>query len=582
MVLKKRRLIGWVIILFMILLNGTFFSYGNSGDIFTDVERGHWAEGAIYQLKALNVVTGGGDGTFGMNKNISRAEFITMLIKLLEPVTEYQIEMGFQDVAQEKWYYAVIQEAVNAGIIIPEEYPEQKFSPMRDITREEMAVMIVRALGYDSLGKELASRPATFTDVKRNIGYINIAKDLGIINGKSPESFGPSAFARREEAAVMMVKMYEVKNRSLHTLHGFYAINSYPQRDKLTGFNSIAFGWSSLTYEQDNDAVVLTMKRTGQSDYYLPNGYEEPYNMAKERGLKNYLMVFADESNRIQREGKEAGILTYLLSNEENQEALIEQIIDALEAAEEGMPNSFDGVVIDFEGLMNRENNQEAFTKFLKQLKLRLGEKSKEMMVCVQPVRRDGVAYFDGYNYREIGEAADKVILMAHDYSPKSLNEQDIALYNGYFPMAPIDKVYDAVAYAVGQGGVPREKLILQISLNKEKWIVKDGKPYQPKSTYVTYQDIAEILQSNIQELRKFDQKSQSPYIRYTEESGLENIIWYEDAKSVEAKIQLAKYFGLEGISIWRLGLIGDDTHDRDNRYDLNIWQSIRNVVQNQ
>ncbi len=42
-------------------------------------------------------------------------------------------------------------------------------------------------------------------------------------------------------------------------------------------------------------------------------------------------------------------------------------------------------------------------------------------------------------------------------------------------------------------------------------------------------------------------------------EEGSDNIVWYEDARSVTAKVRLAKMFGIGGISVWRLGNVPED-----------------------
>ena len=49
-----------------------------------------------------------------------------------------------------------------------------------------------------------------------------------------------------------------------------------------------------------------------------------------------------------------------------------------------------------------------------------------------------------------------------------------------------------------------------------------------------------------------------NPYLTFTNESGIENVLWYEDERSIAAKLGLAKMFGVNGVSVWRLGLIPD------------------------
>jgi spore germination protein YaaH len=79
----------------------------------------------------------------------------------------------------------------------------------------------------------------------------------------------------------------------------------------------------------------------------------------------------------------------------------------------------------------------------------------------------------------------------------------------------------------------------------------------------------------------KYSEKLQNPWLTYYNGSdGTNNIIWYEDSRSVLAKIQLAKMFGINGISLWRLGNI-PDFEDADSKVtNLNIWGTIKKQME--
>ncbi|HOM41903.1 MAG TPA: hypothetical protein PK481_00030 [Bacillota bacterium] len=61
----------------------------------------------------------------------------------------------------------------------------------------------------------------------------------------------------------------------------------------------------------------------------------------------------------------------------------------------------------------------------------------------------------------------------------------------------------------------------------------------------------------------------------YNSSDGTDNIIWYEDARSINAKVQLAKLFGINGISLWRLGNIPDFEDTEGNESYLDVWKTI-------
>ena len=70
-----------------------------------------------------------------------------------------------------------------------------------------------------------------------------------------------------------------------------------------------------------------------------------------------------------------------------------------------------------------------------------------------------------------------------------------------------------------------------------------------------------------------YNEASQSPYLYYYDDSdGTTNVVWYENSDSIQAKCDLARYFGIGGVSLWRLGLVPNysDQH-------LDVWQTIAN-----
>src|SRR5699024_9876725 len=53
----------------------------------------------------------------------------------------------------------------------------------------------------------------------------------------------------------------------------------------------------------------------------------------------------------------------------------------------------------------------------------------------------------------------------------------------------------------------------------------------------------------------EYDETAQAPFFHYTDEVGAEHIVWFEDARSIQAKFNLIKELGLKGIAYWKLGL---------------------------
>ena len=157
---------------------------------YTDVPAGHWAENVIAKAAAYQIMLGKGGGRFGLGENVTRAEFAAMLTRIMGWERPSPAAPTFADNADPtQWYYADI-EALAAHDAVPSAVGSN-FRPLEDITREEMAVMLVRALGFGSVAENLKTEALAFTDVTDNRGYIMAAADFCIINGKSSTSFDP-------------------------------------------------------------------------------------------------------------------------------------------------------------------------------------------------------------------------------------------------------------------------------------------------------------------------------------------------------------------------------------------------------
>ncbi len=116
---------------------------------FSDVPSSFWARAAIENLAGRGVISGKSSTTFAPGDKITRAEFTVLIIRAFKLDT---VPTGtMTDVKTGSWYYNPVMVAENLGIISGDEYG--KFYPNRYITREEMAVIIVRTL--NAVGKGL-------------------------------------------------------------------------------------------------------------------------------------------------------------------------------------------------------------------------------------------------------------------------------------------------------------------------------------------------------------------------------------------------------------------------------------------
>ncbi len=126
--------------------------------------------------------------------------------------------------------------------------------------------------------------------------------------------------------------------------------------------------------------------------------------------------------------------------------------------------------------------------------------------------------------------------------------------------MTPIDQVYTALRHIADPdtGVQDKSKLALQISFNTTGFHV-DGEGLLLDQTFY-HPATATIAQrlSQPDTVYTWNEQSCNPVIEYTTEDGEHYRLWYEDAQSVAEKLQLARMFGVQGLSIWRLGMIPD------------------------
>lgn len=174
---------------------------------YSDVPADHWSAGSVQRAAELGLFHGVEERVFGLGQPISRAAFVTALMRLFawEPVTPE--ENAFTDVTAERWFYSAVETALANDAIAA---AESTFRPTEDVTREEMASMLIRALGYTSLAGVAASYSAPFSDVSTNKGFIVLAHDLGIVGGVGDDLFAAGGTATREQAAAMLVRVHDL------------------------------------------------------------------------------------------------------------------------------------------------------------------------------------------------------------------------------------------------------------------------------------------------------------------------------------------------------------------------------------
>ncbi|MBP1931822.1 S-layer homology domain-containing protein [Ammoniphilus resinae] len=190
------------------LFNDQAFANSQITDIST-----HWAKTDVRQSVEWGFIKGYGDGTFKPDNPITRAEFTTALVQALNLKLSTNPSVFVDD---NNWAETYIQTAIENKLIHANEYKDLRFDPSRKITRQEIAVMTVRALDKakdaedQGFWNSILSKLTDLTNVDEQFrGYVKIANDLGIVKGYADGSFGPNKTATRAEAVVMVIRTLE-------------------------------------------------------------------------------------------------------------------------------------------------------------------------------------------------------------------------------------------------------------------------------------------------------------------------------------------------------------------------------------
>lgn len=172
--------------------------------IFTDVDDTHWAKAYIDKAVEMGIVSGYENGMFLPDKEMSRAEFATIVWNMAgKPASEKKLNLN--DVTPDDWFYTQIVWAYKNGYISGTS--ENEFSPNANITREQAMTILWRYKGSPN-AENAADK---FSDCHEISDYaksaMNWAVANNIISGTSKTELTPKANATRAQLAAIIVRI---------------------------------------------------------------------------------------------------------------------------------------------------------------------------------------------------------------------------------------------------------------------------------------------------------------------------------------------------------------------------------------
>lgn len=177
---------------------------------FIDVPSNHWVAPYVTSMAAKGVISGVTENQFAPSVNVTRAEFAKLIVETLGLPLEDNVT--FADVKPEDWFYSYVGAAAKAGIVVGD---GAKFNPNASITREDMAVMLGRAIIHQGgTLKDAAAKIdlSMYVDGAEVADYakqsVAAMTSYLFMEGKGNGEMDPKGNARREEAAKVIYMLF--------------------------------------------------------------------------------------------------------------------------------------------------------------------------------------------------------------------------------------------------------------------------------------------------------------------------------------------------------------------------------------
>ena len=215
------------------------------------------------------------------------------------------------------------------------------------------------------------------------------------------------------------------------------------------------------------------------------------------------------------------------------QDTLIENILSALRQ------RGHYGVNLNIEYVYPFD--REGYNNFLRRLSEVLHSRGYYLSTAIAPKESDeqyGLLY-TAHDYAAHGQYCDRVIIMTYEWG---------YTYSAPQAVSPVNRIRRVLDYAVTK--IPSGKILLGFSNYGYNWTLpwKQGRA----ATVISNTAAANLAAANFSEI-KFNEAAQAPFFNYTDPSGVRHEVWFEDARSVRARLALVSEYNLAGISYWTI-----------------------------
>lgn len=267
-----------------------------------------------------------------------------------------------------------------------------------------------------------------------------------------------------------------------------------------------------------------------------PNGTLRPINdtpliqAARSAGVAPLMVI----TNIKEGGGFSSDLARTILTSNAVQETLLSNVLSNMRS------KNYYGLDIDFEYIY--PENREDYNNFLKKAVSRLSAAGYTVTTALAPkisATQRGLLY-EAHDYPVHGALTNHVILMTYEWG---------YTFGPPMAVAPINEVRRVLDYAVT--AIPRRKILMGIPNYGYDWTL----PYVEGSAATTISNVGAVnLAAREGAEIQFDSVSQAPFFNYRDDRGRRHVVWFEDARSIEAKLRTVNQYRLGGVSYWTIG----------------------------
>ncbi|GLX68796.1 S-layer homology domain-containing protein [Paenibacillus glycanilyticus] len=502
---------------------------------FDDIA-GSFAKESIIRLYNKQLLSGTSARTFSPKQAVTRAEFITILDRVLGITPVQSAISPFKDLSANAWYYGAVTAAVQVGLV--DGTSAHTFEPSKPVTRQEAAIMLIRAFKQSGVSGDTsyyadADKIASWADAA-----VGAALELNLMAGDANGNFKPANGMTRQEIAAVI-------DRALQDDDWSAALAKKPNTAR------IQLGWQ---YGQTTAQFEQSVKQAGVNTMSPRWFFFDPAGVVASNADQS-LVTWANKNNKQ---------IWAMVGNRSNQEVTHQnlsnvtyrtKVVNQLAAYVQNY--GLKGLNIDFENVAPEDRSY--MTAFISELSAKVHKLGAVVSVCVSPDL--GSDWTEGFDYAALGASADYIVMMAYDEhwstSPLAGSVASMPYVNH-----AVDTLLDVV---------PASKVILALPYYNRDWTTN-------KNGTVTATELTLIEQNQTVKQRKLLPEWNASVQQYTvsyQLNGLKHQIWLEDGRSLAAKYKAAMDRNLAGMAYWYMGGASADIYtslgNAERFYGLNF-----------